>query len=88
VERIRRGDVLVLNGKNDTEFITTQWTHTALSRDHIQRIGDELERVCRDVEPIAYKSSQGRGEDPPHPQPRKVFARVTPIRPVNRTSTR
>jgi hypothetical protein len=88
VERIRRGDVLVLNGKNDTEFITTQWTHTALSRDHIQRIGDELERVCRDVESIAYKSSQGNGEDRPHPQPRKVFARVMPIRPVNRTSTR
>ena len=87
VDRIRRGDVLVLNGKKDTEFITTQWTHTALSRDLIQRIGDVLEGACQDVEPMAYKSSQGNGEDSPQPQARKTFARVTPIRPIDRLST-
>jgi hypothetical protein len=82
VERLRRGDVLVLNGKNDTQFITTQWTHTELSLDLIQRIGDVLEEVCRDVEPTAY-----RQKETSQARPRKVFARIGPEGRIDRAST-
>ena len=86
VERVRRGDVLVLNGKKDYRFIVSQWTDTTLSRKLIQSVSDVLEQVCRDVEPTAYKPSREiRGEVPPA-QPRKVFGRVTPIRRIDRTS--
>ena len=87
VERVRRGDVLVLNGKKDYRFIASQWTDTALSRKLIQSVSDVLEQVCRDVEPTAYKPSQEmRGEVPPA-QPCKILGRVTPIRRIDRAST-
>lgn len=78
VKRVRRGDVLVLNGKKDVQFIATQWTRTTLHRDLVQRIGDMLEEVCRDVEPIAYKSYHR--EETPLIRQRKMLARVVPIR--------
>ena len=84
IERVRRGDVLVLNGKKDIQFISNQWTHRTLSRDLIQRISEVLEGVCRDVEPMAYKSS--RGKEAPATRPRKVLARVMPLRRINKAS--
>jgi hypothetical protein len=87
VERIRRGNVLVLNGKNDYRFITSQWTNTTLSQELIQSVSDVLEQVCRDVAPMAYKPSQKRGGESPQPRPRKVFGPVMPIRRIDRAST-
>ncbi len=88
VERVRRGDVLVLNGKSDYRFIASQWTNTALSHQLIQRVSEVLEQICRDVEPAAYKTSQKTKREAPQPRPRKVFGRVTPIRRIDRISTR
>jgi hypothetical protein len=87
VERVRRGDVLVLNGKNDYRFIASQWTNTTLSTRLIQSVGNIIEQVCRDVEPMAYKPTRKRGEEGPQVRPRRVFGRVTPIRRIDRAST-
>ncbi|MGD0238192.1 MAG: nuclease-related domain-containing protein [Syntrophorhabdales bacterium] len=48
-------DVLLLNGR-DYWAITTQRTGTPLSKALAQRIGFQLERLCRDVEPKTYKT--------------------------------
>lgn len=55
IARKKRGDVLLLNGK-DYRFIVTQRTDTKLSGTLIQRIGHQLEQQCRDVEPKAYNA--------------------------------
>ena len=86
VERVRRGDVLVLNGKKDCRFLINQWTHTSLPHDLIQSVSGILEEVCRDVKPLAYKPSQ-RGEASPQQRPRKILGRVMPIRSIDRAST-
>jgi hypothetical protein len=87
VERVRRGDVLVLNGKKDYRFIMSQWTNRTFSTRLIQNISDVLEQVCRDVEPIRYAPSQKREVEPPQRRLRKAFGRVTPIRSIDRAST-
>jgi hypothetical protein len=53
IERKKRGDVLLLNGK-DYRFIATQDTGSKLSDSLVKRISARLEEVCRDVEPKAY----------------------------------
>ena len=88
VERVGRGDVLVLNGKNDCRFIVSQWANTTLSTRLIRSISDVLEQVCRDVEPITYAPSQKRKAESSQRRPRKAFGRVTPIRRIDRASTR
>jgi hypothetical protein len=87
VERVRRGDVLVLNGKNDYRFIANQWTNTTLSHKLIESISDTLEQVCRDVAPMAYRRPQQEGNESSQPRPRKVFGRVMPIRRIGKAST-
>jgi hypothetical protein len=53
IERKKRGDVLLLNGK-DYRFIVTQRTGVALGSQLTERISNRLEELCRDVEPKAY----------------------------------
>jgi Nuclease-related domain len=77
-----RDDVLVLSGNEACQFISTEWTHTTLSDESIQRIGDVLEEVCRDVEPIAY-----RQKETSQAWPRKLFARIGPAGRIDRAST-
>jgi hypothetical protein len=48
-------DVLLLNGR-DYYALTTQRTGTPLSKALVQRIGFQLERLCRDVEAKTYKN--------------------------------
>jgi hypothetical protein len=87
VERIRRGDVLVLNGKNDYKFIASQWTKAILSRKLIESVSDVLEQVCRDVAPMAYTASEKREDESPQSRSRKVLGRVLPIRRIGRGSS-
>ncbi len=81
IERVRRGNVLVLNGKDDYRFITTQWTHSTLSRDVIHRAGDILEQACRDAEPISYRQKETE-----RAKPGKVFGRIAPLHHMDRAS--
>ena len=80
VERARRGDVLVLNGKQDCKCIATQRTDTTMPHHLTQRGSEVLEQVCRDVMPTAYKS-QTREEESSEattlPEMAITFSRIT-----------
>lgn len=81
VERARRGDVLVLNGRGDCNFIVNQWSSARLSRDLIQKISNILEQACRDVAPITC-----RQEAPKQQRPSEVLARIGPMGRLDKAS--
>jgi hypothetical protein len=59
IDRKKWGDVLLLNGK-DYRSVMNRKTSTALPDALIQMISHQLDRLCRDVEPQAYRRKPDR----------------------------
>ena len=59
IDRRKWGDVLLLNGK-ECRFLASQKSIRTLPDALIQMISHQLERLCRDVEPQAYKRKPSR----------------------------
>jgi hypothetical protein len=59
IDRRKWGDVLLLNGK-DYRFVVSRKTPTTLPDAIIQMISHQLDRLCRDAEPQAYRRKSGR----------------------------